>query len=188
MSNFYIFGLTGLMGSGKSSLTDFFINDAGYKVIKLGEYLRSNMKVEEETDTINYLHNEALKIKNNKKIKSLGQYYIKEIEICRELNQILIVDSIRTEEDLKFFNMLSPNFKLIMILANQSIRRNRILTRQRKNDPKNDEEFINHDNWEMRFGMSVILPVVNKFIINEGDIQHSIEKFARYIGEVKNEK
>jgi len=182
MKDFLVLGFTGLMGSGKSSIARLLEENFKYKVIRLGEYLRSSIKADDHY--INVLETEALKMKEKSKFKSLGEFFIDEINQSMERGKVLIVDSIRTREDVEFFRSVSKNFKIIIILANQRLRFNRILSRAREFDPKNFADFQKHDNWEMEFGIKNIFPQADKFIVNEGDISSCYNSVIKYLREV----
>lgn len=179
MNKLVILGLTGLMGSGKSHISKLFEVDSDFKIIRLGEYLRKNIVSKDKS--VQNLENEALGIKTKLSQGSLGEFFAKEIDQCLKDKKILVVDSIRTKEDINFFGKKSCYFKMVMILSNQTLRYNRIVMRGRDFDPKNINEFHNHDHWEMEFGLKDIFPITDKFIINESDINYCYRDIRDYI-------
>ncbi|MDI9216421.1 AAA family ATPase [Clostridium tertium] len=173
-----IIGLTGLMGTGKTSIVDLCNENQKYHVIKLGEYLRRR---ETSSDySIENLELKAEQIKSNLEHKSLGEFFLDSINNSLEENKIVIVDSIRTIEDVKFFSKITTNFIMVMIILDEQTRIERLSKRRRNFDPKNIDEIRQHDKWEMDFGIKYIFPLVNKYIINNS-LEDSVKEFEEYV-------
>ncbi len=181
MSRLKIIGLTGLMGSGKSAVVRSFDMMDQIRIIHLGEYLRKQLDI--TNDRIEELHNQAESVKEKLKHGSLGEYFIEEIEQCKRDGKILLVDSVRTREDLNFFSNLTSNFRLVMIITPQQMRFQRIQNRGREFDPKDLQSFKVHDEWEMKFGMSILVLVADKFILNEGNLEDCYHQLCTYINQ-----
>ena len=173
------------MGSGKSHISKLFESDPGFRIIRLGEYLRKNITLKD--NSVQNLESAASGIKAKLSQGSLGEFFNKEIDQCFIDKKILLVDSIRTKEDINFFSKKSCYFKVVMILSNQIIRYNRVVKRCRDFDPKDINEFQNHDQWEMEFGLKDIFPITNKFFINESDINYCYQNIRDYLREFVNE-
>lgn len=177
MKKYKIIGLTGLMGSGKTSISNLLDNNK-FKVIKLGEFLRKNMN--KENNNIETLQIEAEKIKD--KAKSIGEMFLEDINKAGMENKIIVIDSVRTIEDVRFFNSITTDFNIVMLVLDEKKRFNRISLRKRDFDPKSIMELREHDMWEMNFGIKFIFPMVNKYLINN-NLDKCFKDFQDYLNE-----
>ncbi|WP_291571176.1 AAA family ATPase [Clostridium sp. UBA4548] len=180
MRDIKIVGLTGLMGCGKTTICKKINDDEKFKIIRLGEALRKN--INNRDMNIKSVEIEAEKLK--KCNKSLGEMFIQDINEAAQKGKIIVVDSIRSIQDVNFFRKLTTDFNIIMIIADEEKRLNRILQRERTFDPDGILELRKHDEWEMEFGIKHIFPLTNKYIVND-NIDKSSEEFEVYLKNYK---
>lgn len=113
----------------------------------------------------------------NKKIETIGRNsfirsFINHISklLCDDARGYVIC-GMRNSLDLDLLIKQLNNYDLVHVFADQSIRFNRTIKRNRSGDPRSFEEFIKIDDQEMKFGLSEILKNRNFDIIyNQQDI------------------
>lgn len=174
-----IVGLTGLSGSGKSEISNWMEKQNGYSVIKLGQYLREQIMREEVK------HNEIKQVAERYSDKSIAMLLENKIIEQFSMGNIVVIDSLRTVTDYSYLNGIADKFFLVTILANKEDRKERLLNRKRKGDCKTKEELVEHDYWEMDFGLKNLFVMSDYFIVNNGSIQDMVKSFG-YI--LKKEK
>ena len=159
-----IIGLTGLKGTGKSEIANYLSQRNNVSVIHMGAYLREKYK--DYLNTFQSIEEYAETFREY----SIGHCMEKELLEYQAQEKVIVIDSLRTLADYRFFSRYDNNFVLIMVIANKQNRRKRICIRRRTDDCYSEEELQDHDFWEMSFGISKLMPLTDYFIINDGNI------------------
>lgn len=171
-----IIGLTGLSCSGKTYFAKEIQENFSVKIIQLGEYIRKNADNEE-----------FISIKENTenfKNFSIGNFFEDTIEYCRRNSVPLIVDSIRTLEDLRFFSNKSDEFILVFIAEKECIRYERNLKRKRLDDCVSYDEFVTKSIQEMDFGLKELIPKANYCVcLSQPTDKQIMEIFSKIKGD-----
>lgn len=176
-----VVGLSGLIGSGKSYLISFLENNDKFRIIRLGKYLREKYNVNSTDDLIN----KSQQIKKILISGSIIELFQQQIEESIQNNKIVIIDSIRTKEDVLYLrNYLNYDYKIIFVLANFHLRKKRVTTRCRKGDPLTDRDFQEINENEIKDVMNVIFLEATDYYINNSD--QKVSDFEGYIYEILN--
>lgn len=130
-----IYGLTGLIGSGKGTVCRIF-EEHGYIVLSLSDVLRDYLIQRGMQVTRDNLTNIAKELRDR---HGKGVLAVKLIEkMDREKDYV--IDSFRHPQEVKIFRQFYPDFKLIEVKVDIMERLNRIIKRNRENDPKTLDE------------------------------------------------
>ena len=161
-----IIGIAGLPGSGKSFLVNQLKEDNHFKIIKLGEYIRENGKYYGSTQLIQASNF----IKDTLSTGSIIEIFQKQISSSINDNKIIVIDSIRTKEDILFLKKnYEKEYIILAVIANRVIRQKRVLERHKNGDPLNEKDFIELDNWEMQLWSSIYLQISEYLVNNRND-------------------
>lgn len=166
--------LTGLSGSGKSEIVCALEKDPRIGVVRLGETVRKKCQLEKFIGTTEEYAEKF-------RFSSICVFLEKEIKIMLDCKEIVVVDSVRTMADYQFLLKMSKDVKLIMIIANRKKRLEWIRKRNRIGDPFNELKLLNHDYWELNYGISSLFGLVDKLYINDGNISSLQDTVMEYI-------
>lgn len=167
---FKIIGLTGFSCTGKTTFSKYAENKLNATALRLGEYLRNK--------NVSVKGNDVLSLAQDYKNYSLGNFFEKEISECKESDNLLIVDSIRTLADYNFFKQKCDKFYLIMFLSDLETRYSRLVERKRSDNPETKEHFLAKCYWEMEFGLNDL------FILADFHCIGSSEKLSRNLQDI----
>ena len=172
-----IFLLTGLPGSGKSTFSQV-AKELGFEVVVMGDIIREEVRkrgFEEKPESFR---------KVMKLIREEGGANVvakKTWEKVQKIdNKCIIIDGLRSLEEMNFFKRKDNNVKCVAIIANAEVRYKRILERnaksgiKRKDTPKNFDEFKKRDELETSLGLKKLIEKCDVIIENNED---DIEEF-----------
>ena len=93
----------------------------------------------------------------------------------------ILIDGIRSLEEVEEFKQHISNFKLIAIHSSPKTRFKRILRRNRVDDPKTWIEFKERDYRELSVGLGRVIAIADKIIVNEGTIKELKKKTCKVL-------
>ena len=97
-------------------------------------------------------------------------------------NDVILIDGLRSEEELNYFKEKFDKVVLIAVVADAKTRFMRLISRGRVDDIKSFEEFIERENRELRIGLSKLLTLADYYFINmDIDIDEGVERAAELI-------
>lgn len=166
--------LTGLSGSGKSEIAQAMGKNSKIGVIRLGENVRKKYAFEKFDGTIE-------EYAEKYRFSSICEFIKDEIQTMLTTKDIVIIDSLRTIADYRFLLKMSTDIKLIMIVADRNKRLKWLKKRKRVGDPTSVFKLMSHDYWEINYGISNLIGIVDKFIVNNGrisDLQREVMEFV----------
>lgn len=115
--------------------------------------------------------------------QAFGQDLLAEVlnkEIAKDEHEIIVVDGIRREADMKYLKELE-GFRLVYVTADMKLRYERLTARTEKDDDqKSFEEFVKDHSKETEVAIPIIGQQADYTIINEG----SLEEFHQKIDEI----
>jgi dephospho-CoA kinase len=82
-------------------------------------------------------------------------------------------------EEVNEFRKFFPKFKILAIHASPRTRFRRLLKRNRSDDPKNWEAFIERDERELKVGIGEVIAQADLILMNEGTIDSLRKKLYR---------
>lgn len=182
-----IIGITGRIAAGKETLTSF-LRDKGFVYIETSKILKEELvKRGLEVDRWN--------------MQNLGDEWrgkfghgalMKMLLEKTESDKNYIFDSLRNAGEVEFLRNNVPGFVLIAVDANQKIRFDRVLKRNKLTDPKIWEDFLKVDNRDFFDESNPLGQQVGKcmeladFRIDNSDLQKSINEVAEIWEKIKN--
>lgn len=173
-----VIGVTGLPGSGKSILFDT-AEEKGALVVCMGDLVREKAaeRGEDSGTTARKLREE------------FGQYIVAEltIERIKEILEkdkdakIILVDGIRSPYEIELFKESFDNFISVSIYASPQTRFERLVLRNREDDPEVYEDFLVRDNREIGFGIAEVVATADYMLNNECSLEEFKQSVADFI-------
>jgi dephospho-CoA kinase len=94
-----------------------------------------------------------------------------------------VIDGVRSEAELEVFrHRLGHDFTLVAIHASRPTRKQRLLSRNREDDVKDDGEFIARDERELGWGLGRVIALADVMLVNEEtmpDLAQQVERLIR---------
>jgi dephospho-CoA kinase len=176
----HIIGITGLMGSGTDTATDYISKKYGYKILHMSDVLRDMTKKEGLELTRDNL--QAMR-------KKYGNNFLAE-EIIRRIKENkydkVIIAAIRRSEDYLIPKKQFKNMKLILVKTDEKVRLERLKKRGRISDPKTFEEFKRQQKNEFAiYDFDKTFSFADYVIENNGTFGELYKKVDEVIGKIE---
>ena len=188
-----IIGVTGRIASGKGVLSDF-LQGKGFQYMRLSSFLyeeADRLGISKNRESMQALGNKLRRDEGNEILAKLIVKKIKQNNLSK-----IIIDSIRNPSEVKYLKENLKDFKLISFDAPQKPRFERMLERNKINDPKTWDEFLKADEKDFGVGESESGQGVGKCmemadykLLNDsslGEVQREIEEIYNELEDNKS--
>jgi dephospho-CoA kinase len=182
MSDKLVMALAGMPGSGKSVVVNV-AKENGYSIIVMGDEVRSEAKKRGLQPTPKNLGKIMLELRQLEGEAAIAKRCIPKIE--RQEKHKILVDGIRSLNEVKEFKKHFPKFTLIAIQSSPETRFKRLYRRQRSDDPKNWKIFHERDKRELSVGLGEAITMAEYKIVNEGEKAIVKEKVKEILKKVE---
>ena len=158
--------VAGMPGSGKGLFTEV-ARSCGLSVFVMGDVVRE--EITRRGLEINY---ETSRVVSAELRKELGPEAIailthRKICLSRDLSSYVVVEGVRSLEELNYFKRIFKNVYLVAIHSSPNTRFRRIYSRGRVDDPKAWKDFVARDLQELSFGLGSVIALADYVLINE---------------------
>ena len=179
-----IVGLTGMPGSGKATVRKL-LREMGYATVVMGDIIREETKTRNLEPTPENIGVVMLKLREEEGPEVVAKRCIPKIEAAR--TNVVVVDGVRSLEEVNEFKRHFPNFNLIAVHASPQTRFQRLLRRRRNDDPKNWKTFMERDMRELSVGLGNVVAMADYMVVNEGT-RAQLRRKVSHVLEGKNER
>lgn len=172
-----VIGVTGMAGAGKATFRET-VQKMGYSVLVMGDEIREETerrKLEPNPENLGFV---MLKIREEEGPAVIAKRCITKMERSKE--KAVVVDGIRSLDEVKEFKKQFTNFALIAIHASPETRFRRLFQRKRRDDPKSWGTFMERDLRELRVNVGSVIATADYMIVNEGT-KAEMEKKTREV-------
>jgi dephospho-CoA kinase len=166
-----VLGLTGMPGSGKSLVVNI-AEEQDYDVVVMGDIVREETKKRNMELTPENVGKVMLALRREEGPTVIAKRCLP--RIAKSKSKKVIVDGIRSLEEIDEFKKSLSKFTHIAVHASPETRFQRLFNRARPDDPKDWEDFNERDMRELSVGLGEAIAMADEMIINEGPI--NIEK------------
>jgi len=170
-----VIGITGLAGSGKSLLSDY-LEKKGLGVFQTGNIVRE------------------IAISRNVSYTSLGEISLEFLpydnteiieRICDKISKsyhekYVIIEGIKKISEVEYLRKNYSTY-MVAILSSQNIRFNRLLKRNRYDDPVSIDYLKKRDEIELKYGIGNVIALADFYIINDGEKEKMIGDFLAWL-------
>ncbi len=185
-----VYGITGLPGSGKSIISKFTENE-GIHIISMGDIVRKeaeSLSCSSEVAAVNLRKQYGNgvfaelcvdEIRNLSKETANNQEQLQN----ESIEDIYIIEGIRSSYEVDIFRENFDDFKIIAIHASPRTRFERLKKRNRSDNSNDFDTFLERDRRELEFGIGNVISSADFMIINDDPIQDNL---ARMISDYNN--
>jgi len=170
-------------GAGKTLAAEY-AKKMSYPVVVMGDVIRDEVKQRGLKPTPENLGEIMLKIRRDEGQGAVAKRCIPKIE--NEEGPVVIIDGVRSLEEVEEFRKAFQNFSLITIYCSPKARFKHLFKRDRSDDPDLWSEFIERDLRELRVGLGSAIAMADYTVLNEGSkaqlkstVQRLIRRIAR---------
>lgn len=177
-----IIGLAGMPGSGKSVFVKV-AREYGYRVVRMGDVVwgwvrKKGMEITEE-NVSRVATEERLRYGN-------GIWAIRTLD--RVKKDKIVIDGIRTLEEINVFRSRFTDFLLVAIHASPETRWKRIRKRRRKDDTKTEYTFRVRDQRELRWGIGNAIAIADIMLVNESTMNEFKKECHEVMTQIEKKK
>lgn len=173
-----VIGITGMPGAGKAT-AEKVLRRRGFPIVVMGDEVREEAKRRNLEPTPENLGKVMLQIRAEEGPGVLAKRCIPKIKAAD--SKVVVVDGIRSPQEVAEFKKEFPNFTLIAIHASPKTRFNRLLKRARSDDPDDWETFVTRDERELSVGLGNVIATADYMIINEGKKSYLRRRLSRIL-------
>jgi len=180
-----VIGVTGMPGAGKATIRRM-AEKMSYPTVVMGDEIREKAKRRGLKPTPENLGMLMLKLREEKGLGVVAELCVPKIK--ESGSKIVIVDGIRSLDEIEEFRRHFPNFLLIAIHTSPKARFERLFQRRRSDDPSNWETFMERDSRELSVGLGSVIATADYLIVNEGTKSQLRRKVRKVLeGAIKGE-
>jgi dephospho-CoA kinase len=162
-----LIGITGMPGAGKT-LAAGYAKQMGYPIIVMGDVVRAltlKMGLKPTPENVGKV---MLKIRKDHGPAAVAERCI--FLIKKMPSNVVIIEGIRSLDEVKAFKKSFPNFTLVALHASQQTRFDRLNRRNRSDDSRLWDVFAERDSRELSVGLGSAIAYADYMIVNEGTI------------------
>jgi len=168
-------------GSGKTALSRL-AQDKGIPVVMMGDIVRKETAKRDLKPTPENIGKTMLKLREEDGSAAIAKKCLQ--EILHTKSKTVVVEGIRSLEEVKEFKKNLPNFTLIAVHASPKTRYHRLHNRGRSDDPKNWNEFTERDERELSVGISSAIATADHVITNENTLSQFETEAKKLLAEL----
>lgn len=182
MNDKLVIGLAGMPGAGKSVVVKV-AKERGYGVIVMGDVVREEARRRGLESNPKNLGKIMLELRQKEGPAVISKRCIPKIKHAIQDN--VIIDGIRSLDEVKEFKKHFPKFSLIVVHSSPETRFKRLYRRRRSDDPENWEIFYERDMRELSVGLGGVMAVAEYIIVNEEELEVVKEKIRKILRRVE---
>jgi dephospho-CoA kinase len=176
-----VIGIVGMPGAGKSVASETAEN-LGCEMVIMGDVIREEIRSRGLEPTPEIVGKTMLEIRAKEGLNAVAKRCVSKIMSFH--SRCIIIDGIRSLDEVTEFKKSFPSFILIAIQASPQIRFERLYKRKRSDAPSNWAVFLERDQRELRVGVEKAIKIANYTITNEGSLQEFKENVASLLKKV----
>ncbi|MGQ9719853.1 MAG: AAA family ATPase [Candidatus Jordarchaeum sp.] len=176
-----VIGLVGMPGSGKTLAVNI-AKKMGIPVVAMGDVVRDEVKMRGLEETPYSVGKVSMGLRKEEGEQAVAIRTLNKIE--REKTPVILVEGIRSLEEIELFKKHYPDFTLIAIHSSPKTRFKRLYERQRLDDTKDLKTFQERDARELNYGIGSAIAQADYLIVNEGSEKKLIKNMEKILEEI----
>jgi dephospho-CoA kinase len=181
MNTKIVIGVAGMPGAGKSLVTEI-AERMGYPVVTMGDVIREETKKRGLHLTPENMGVIMLRLREEEGSAAVARRSVSKIESKK--SRIVVVDGLRSLNELGEFRRRFEKFVLIAVYASSETRFRRLFRRRRSDDPSGWATFHERDMRELSVGLGNAIALADYLIINEGERTETEKKILAVLRKV----
>ena len=179
-----IVGLTGMPGSGKSLCVEE-AQKKGFGIIVMGDIIREETKKRGLKLNPKNIGEVMLDLRHKFGDNIIAEKCIPKMK--KLLYKKIIIDGIRSLNELNHFKQNCSNFTLIAIHSSSEIRYKRLNQRGRSDDPKDRKIFQERDMRELNIGLGHVIALAEYIVINDQEKEKTKNKCNEILQRIEDQ-
>ena len=167
--------VAGMPGSGKSVLSEA-AKELGLPVLSMGDILRKEAKKRGLPLTDKVLGKLALNLRRVHGEDYVARVLLKEIQKLK--NNAIVVEGVRSLKEVNSIRTSEGKVIVLSIHSSPITRYKRLIRRGRDDDPRTWDEFVERDMREISIGISDVIALSDRMIVNEGISREELKKIC----------
>nr|MDO8080838.1 AAA family ATPase [Candidatus Freyarchaeota archaeon] len=176
-----IIALVGMPGCGKTLAVNV-AKDRGIPVISMGDVVREEVKLRGLEETPENLGKVSKGLREEEGSQAVANRTLTKIE--KEKSRVVLVEGIRSLEEIELFKKHYSDFTLIAIHSSPETRFKRLCERERSDDSMDIKTFQERDAREINFGLGSAMALADYVIVNEGSEDELIKNMQTILGKI----
>ncbi|MEM2145162.1 MAG: AAA family ATPase [Candidatus Jordarchaeaceae archaeon] len=176
-----IIAIVGMPGCGKTVAVNA-AKERGVPVISMGDVVREEAKLRGLEETPENLGKISRGLREEEGSQVIASRTLSKIE--KEKSDIVLVEGIRSPDEIELFKKHYPDFTLIAIHASPETRFKRLCERERSDDSVDIKTFQERDIREMNFGLGSAIALADYLIVNEGSKEELMENMRMILRKI----
>jgi dephospho-CoA kinase len=179
-----VIAVTGMPGSGKSTVARVIARRLGYPLLVMGDVVREEVARRGLELTVHNIEEVARRLRELRGPGAIAELIV---EKARALNtQGVVVDGVRSLDEVKVLSSLGRVY-IVAVHSPPNLRFQRMISRGREGDVRSPEEFRFRDEANLRLGIGDVIALADYMIVNNSTLEKLIEEAERVAGEIENE-
>jgi len=189
--NAFVLGISGMPGSGKGTFINICEKKGG-KVFRMGNEVRKEVKKRKLTLTPENVGRIANEMREKHGSEIWAQRTLQSIKSWLEREgskgEFIIIDGIRSIDEVNFFKKHFSAFILLSLHASPSLRWRRMKERRRSDDFPTEKMFLERDERELKWGIGEVIALSDEIISNNGSLEELERKAEEFFSQLKEGK
>ena len=160
-----IIALVGMPLSGKTLAVNV-AKSMGIPVVAMGDVVREEVKLRGLEETPENVGEVSVGLREEEGPQAVANRALTKID--KQESRVVLVEGIRSLEEIELFKKHYPDFTLIAIHSSPKTRFKRLYERERPDDAKNIKTFQERDARELSYGIGSAIALADYLIVNEG--------------------
>ncbi|UCH37308.1 MAG: flagellar hook-basal body complex protein FliE [Candidatus Bathyarchaeota archaeon] len=165
-------------GSGKGVVSEI-AQSLGFLVVRMGDVIRDETTSRGLDPTPTNIGKIMLQLREEEGAAVVAERCVEKVGTV--MTQLLLIDGIRSLDEVKVFSKKFTNFTLLAIFASLETRFARLFKRMRSDDGANHREFMERDSRELQVGIGSAMAIADYALINEGDLESFKMEVKRFL-------
>ncbi len=173
--------MTGLPASGKNTFA-IEAKKEGFLQVVMGDVIREECRSRGLTPSRDNSNKIMLELRETEGNEVVAKRTMEKISrLLDQTNSNIIIDGIRSLDEVNYFKKSIRDFKVIAVHASPKLRFERTISRQRGDDPIDKVGFNMRDLKELRLGIGSVIALADYLVSTGNNLSESIEKFHSLI-------
>jgi len=179
-----VLGVAGMPGSGKSLVVELAQKEKGYIAVAMGDVVREETKKRNLQPTPENIGRVMLELRQKEGSAVIAKRCVPRIASAE--GQKVIVDGIRSLDEIEELKKHYPIFSLIAIHASPDTRFQRLYHRRRSDDASQWKVFLERDMRELGVGLGSAIAMAEEMVVNEEPFDVVKGRIRRILEKVEN--